>query len=170
METLAVDRKVGDIISAHEVHWVSATNTVQEAARILSERNTGAVAVKAGDDIVGIFSERDLLRRVVDKGLNPEQIIVGDMMTPKMVHIHLDDELRMAKALMVMNAVRHLLVVDDAHEFVGMLSMRDVIKADISEFSDLITKLNDKYYEQSYKAQWRISSNRVIIQPYVPSG
>ena len=64
--------------------------------------------------------------------------------------------------------VRHLVVVGNGGVYKGLISMRDLIEADMVESSELIERLNDVYYEKAYQARWRISSNRVIVEQYSP--
>jgi len=155
-----------EVLKKRVQDWVAPTDTVRKAVDYICTRKAGAVVVKGDDEIVGIFSERDLMHRVVNKGLNPEEVPVSEVMSLKLVHVHIADDLRLARALMVMNGVRHLVVVGDEHEFRGLLSMRDIFRTEDTELSSLFQKLNDQYYEQSYKTEWRVSSNRVIVKPY----
>lgn len=158
---------IREVVRKWDPFWVDADTTVRQAVRELCERKIGAAPVKSGDELIGVFSERDVLRRVVNQGLDPERVLARDVMSASVNYVHLDDDSRMAKALMVTLHVRHLIVVDSSNQYCGILSMRDLMEADVSDCQDLITELNDKYYQQKYAAKWRISSNRVIVQPYV---
>ncbi len=162
MKTLA------DVIQTRDTYWVSADDTVQQVVHYLCERNTGAVAVKDNDDVVGIFTERDLLHRVVNNSLDPNKVLVRDVMSTSMININMDDEIHKAKAMMHQNGVRHLLVLGNGGVYKGLVSMRDLVEADIADSLELIHRLNDIYYEDAYKSRWRVSSNRVIVEPYVP--
>ncbi|HNT89792.1 MAG TPA: CBS domain-containing protein, partial [Candidatus Hydrogenedentes bacterium] len=148
---------IQSVVRKWDPFWVEADATVREAVRELCERKIGAAAVKSGDELVGVFSERDVLARVVYKGLDPDKVRVRDVMSTAVNIVHLDDESRMAKAIMVTHHVRHLIVVDSNNQYCGILSMRDLMEADISDCQDLIHELNDRYYEQNYAAKWRIS-------------
>lgn len=161
---------IHDIIKNREPFWVSADDSVRQVTRHLCAKKTGAVAVKSGDDVVGVFSERDLMRRVVAEGRDPDSVPVKEVMSTNLTFIHLDDDIRMAKALMLKARTRHLLVVGKDSAFRGMVSIRDLIEADVAEYSELVHKLNDRYYEQAYQARWRTSSNRVIVEPYIANG
>lgn len=160
---------IRDAVRKWDPFWVEAETTVRGAVRELCERKIGAAAVKSGDELVGVFSERDVLVRVVNKGFDPDKVRVRDVMSTAVNIVHLEDEGRMAKAIMVTHHVRHLIVVDSRNQYCGILSMRDLMEADVREYQDLIRELNDRYYEQKYAEKWRISSNRVIIEPYVPA-
>lgn len=157
---------IRDVIQPRDVYWVDGEDTVRQAVHYLCDRKTGAVVVKAGDELAGIFSERDLMHRVVNAGLNPDEVNVKDVMSTQLIHIRLDDEIHMAKATMYKNRVRHLIVIgrDDAYK--GLVSMRDLVEADMADSTELIHRLNDKYYEEAYKKKWRFAANRVIVEEF----
>jgi len=105
--------------------------TVERAARMLREENVGALVVKdvcnsEGDTIVGMFSERDFLRAVVDKGPAILKQPVSRLMTPKVVACSSRDDVSHAVALFNTHQIRHLPVIDE-HTLIGVISMRDVV-------------------------------------------
>lgn len=159
---------IGDIIKPRDIYWVNASDTVRQTVHYLCERKTGAVAVKEDDRVVGIFSERDLMHRVVNASLDIDATLVREVMSPDPMTIHMDDELGHAKIVMFQCGVRHLVVVGRGEVFKGLVSMRDLLEADMAESSELIEKLNDAYYEKAYRSRWRMSSNRVIVEHYTP--
>ncbi len=160
--------RLKDFLEGREMFWVTPKNTVREAVDCLCKNRVGAVVVKVEDEVVGVFSERDLMHRVIHKRLNPDEVLVEDVMSRNPITVHINDDINLAKALMHMNKVRHLLVVGKEGEIMGLLSMRDVMEHDLAASADLIHQLNDKYYERSYAAKWRVSSNRVIVETYHP--
>lgn len=159
---------ISDVIKPRDIYWVSADDSVRQAVHYLCERKTGAVAVKDGDQVVGIFSERDLMHRVVNACLDLDAVQVRQVMTADPISVRIDDEMRHAKAVMFKCGVRHLVVVGNGGVYKGLISMRDLIEADMAESSELIERLNDVYYEKAYRARWRVSSNRVIVEQYTP--
>ena len=159
---------ISDVIKPRDIYWVSADDSVRQAVHYLCERKTGAVAVKDGDQVVGIFSERDLMHRVVNACLDLDAVKVRQVMTADPISVRIDDEMRHAKAVMFKCGVRHLVVVGNGGVYKGLISMRDLIEADMAESSELIERLNDVYYEKAYRARWRVSSNRVIVEQYTP--
>jgi CBS domain-containing protein len=158
-----------DIIKPRDIYWVDAGDTVTQAVHYLCERKTGAVAVKRGDSVAGIFSERDLMHRVVKAGLDPRTTLLDAVMSTRLHTISLDEPLHQAKAMMFKYGIRHLLVTGKGDQFKGLVSMRDLMEADLAETTELVQRLNDEYYEKAYQAKWRTSSNRVIIEPYEPT-
>lgn len=161
-------RTISDVIKPRDIYWVEAADTVWQVVRYMCERKTGAVVVKEGDEVVGLFSERDLMKRVVCEGLDAKQTEVRDVMSKNLISVHLEDEIHLGKALMYKHSVRHLIVRGRDGVFKGLVSMRDLMEADVEEFTELVHRMNDNYYEQAYNAKWRFSSNRIIVEPFVP--
>mgnify|MGYP006278899923 CR=1 FL=1 len=159
--------RLKEILENRETYYVNATDTVRDAVRVMCEKRVGAILVRAGEELVGVFSERDALHRVLNKDRNPGEVLVEEVMSRNPLHIHMNDSIEMAKALMHMNKCRHLLAVSEG-EIMGLVSMRDILERELGESSELISELNDKYYEKAYRPKWRISSNRVIVESYVP--
>lgn len=157
--------KLKDIVNLRAHLPINQKRTVQDAIRFLCEHNISATLVSDDEGkIVGIISEKDIIRKVLYKELDPKNVLVSDIMTTKLIHVHENEDVKVAKMLMFMNGVRHLLMVDDEHKVVGLLSMRDLIESDLSESKELLRKLNDFYYENAHQPTWRFSSNRVIIE------
>ena len=130
-------KPVLELVEQQEVHCVGKDDTVLEAAQRMSAWNVGAVIVLDGERLVGIFSERDLMTRVVSQGLSPATTSVGDVMTPNPVVV--DARSTVEQCLRIMNQAkcRHLSVVSDGN-LVGILSIRDLLQSDIREKDDEI--------------------------------
>ncbi|HOZ49507.1 MAG TPA: CBS domain-containing protein [Candidatus Hydrogenedentes bacterium] len=141
--------KMRDIIADREVFSVNADQTVKEVVDYLCERRIGAVPVREDRRVVGVFSERDLLRRVVHQGLDPNTIKVREVMSPGCHRVGPDDDYRVAKMHMYEEHVRHLVVMDEYDELLGLVSMRHLLELDVQEYADLVSKLNDRYYRST---------------------
>ena len=105
---------------------VEASESVTDAVRQMDERRVGAVLVLEGTRLVGVFTERDVLRAVAH-GLTPAAV-VGDWMTRGPETIEPDDTAEHAAVLMIHGGFRHLPVVD-AGKVVGILSIRDLMRS-----------------------------------------
>ncbi|MCX8063612.1 MAG: CBS domain-containing protein [Candidatus Hydrogenedentes bacterium] len=149
---------------------INQNRTIDDAVKFLCRHNISATLVSndAGE-IVGIFSEKDVVRKVLYRELDPKTTKVAEVMSSKIIHVHEDEDVNVAKILMIMNGVRHLVLVDDNHHVCGLISIRDLIESDLTESKELLKKVNDAYYEHEYLPTWRISSNRVIIEPHEPN-
>ena len=128
-----------------QVYTVSPAATVREAVREMNEKGVGALLVLVEDHPVGIFTERDVLRRVVDEGRNPQATRVADVMTTDVLVVEPTTPVEQVMATMTARRIRHLPVVD-AGELVGIISIGDVTRwmsrnqeAHIQRMTDYIT-------------------------------
>jgi CBS domain-containing protein len=106
---------------------------VLDAAQRMRERKVGAILVMHDDTLVGIFTERDALNRVIAEGLDPAVTPLADVMTRHPLTITSDKPFRSALHLMFENGYRHLPVVDDGQP-IGVVSARDALGMDLVEF------------------------------------
>jgi CBS domain-containing protein len=120
---------------------VSEHASVMDAVRTMYEQHIGAVAVVDDNRLTGIFSERDLMNRVVLKGLDPQMTPIGDVMTSPVVIIErcltADDALK----LMDEKHIRHLPVVNTDGTLAGMLSVRGLLHEKVQELTDQLDSL-----------------------------
>lgn len=133
---------VADIlkVKGNEVWSVGPDATVLEALGLLAEKNVGALVVLDGDELVGIFSERDYARRIVLKGKASKSTPVRDVLTGRVLYVTSERTIQECMALMTDKRVRHLPVVDQ-DRVVGVISIGDLVKARISEQRFVIEQL-----------------------------
>ena len=121
VEALVRDRATDELIS------VPASATVAEAVEVMADREVGAVMVLSEDKLVsGIFSERDLLTRVVRAGRDPQATPISLVMTRDVRFVSPGTSIEAALALMHVLRFRHLLVIDGPRVH-GLISMRDLV-------------------------------------------
>jgi CBS domain-containing protein len=120
--------------------------TVKDAVQVMTANNVGIVLVLEGERLVGVFSERDVVRRVVDRGLDPARTPVGDVMTTQLVVGDPDEDYQSAIRKMDQANIRHLLVVKDA-EILSMISIRDLIRVDMQDKGEEIRYLREYLYQ-----------------------
>ncbi len=138
---------IKDVIRSREPYSVSPAATVQEVAEFMAARNIGAVCVvDDGGKLLGVFSERDVLNRVVVLKRDPAQVRVGEVTSELRAVIRCDETPHQALERMELIGTRHLPVVDD-ERWVGMLSMRDLLRVELSEQGDEL-KLLHEYISQ----------------------
>lgn len=121
---------------------VSPTTTVRDAAQIMNEAGTGSVLVEVGGKVVGIFTERDLMRRVVAADKLPGATTVGDVMTTALVTARPDATLADCGQLMSERRIRHLPVFD-GEEVIGIVTTGDLLAHELAEKSAKIQHLED---------------------------
>lgn len=117
---------ISEVLKDQRIFSVDADQTVMEAVRLMTEFNIGAVPVMRGGELAGIFSERDLMRRVVAAGRSPGLTPVGEVMTPKPRTVNASDSIEDCLFLMRESGFRHLPVFD-GKVLKGVVSLRDIM-------------------------------------------
>lgn len=123
-------KTIREIMRPSFLYLVHKTSSVSEAVHAMAEHNVGIVAVVDGDALVGVFSERDVVRRVVDRGLDAAQTTVEQVMTTDLVLGDVNEDCQVAMMKMDRANIRHLPIVSDGR-IVSMLSIRDLMRAEI---------------------------------------
>lgn len=111
-----------DIMSP-EVLFLPPSGTVAEAVKIMNLRNVGSLIVSEGSSILGIFTERDLMRRVIAHGLEPKKVSLAEVMTRKVETAQASDNAILLMEKMCDNNFRHLPVLE-GKKTVGMISLK----------------------------------------------
>jgi CBS domain-containing protein len=134
---------IGDVIQDREPYSVPDKATALDAAEYMTSRNIGAVCVldEAGR-LSGIFSERDLLRRIVLPGKTASDVPIREVMSAIEVVIDCKDTPHEALERMEKYNTRHLPVVRD-ERWVGMLSIRDIMRVELGERGDELRLLHE---------------------------
>ena len=118
--------RIADVMSLRVVS-VRPEESVQLSIARMLEENVGSVAVCEGNQLVGIFTERDVLRLAGDGGGALGEVKVGDVMTTALVTVSPDDDVVAAAHLMGEKRIRHLPVVQDGN-VLGVLGIREVMR------------------------------------------
>ena len=123
---------VCDLVKDQDTYRATVEQSVLEVARAMVERNIGAVPVLRDGLLVGVFSERDLMRRVVVEGRDPARTSVGEVMTEDPLTVAPQEDMETCRFLMRRHGFRHLPICE-GKQLRGMVSMRDIILHDLSE-------------------------------------
>jgi len=121
-----------DLIKEQETYRADVSQTVLELAQAMVDRNIGAVPVLSEGELVGIFSERDLMRRVVAAGLDPAATRVGEVMTDDPLTVGPNEEVETCMVLMRRHGFRHLPICE-GKLLKGLVSLRDIMLHDLNE-------------------------------------
>ncbi len=136
--------KVRDVLArkGHVIVSVAPTTTVRAAAELMNERGVGGLlVVDETKQLLGVFTERDILRRVVVTGLDPETTLVADVQTTDVVTCLPDTGLDECSVIMTKRRIRHLPVAD-ADTVYGVITIGDVLAFRIAEQESTIQYLN----------------------------
>ena len=134
---------IKDVIKNREPYSVRVSQTVMEAAEYMAERKIGGVCVLDEEGkLIGIVTERDLLHRIVLPRRDAEGLPLREAMSELLAVIDVADTPHQALERMELIGRRHLPVVD-GDRWVGMLSMRDLMRVELSEQGDEIKLLHE---------------------------
>src|SRR5713101_2784769 len=139
---LAKNLKIDSVSRLHPTppRQVSANQTVAEAVGLMRQERVGCLLVCAGGRLVGIFTERDLVQRVLAAG-KPLTLPVSECMTPNPVVVHPKDPISAAVRRMEEGGYRHLPVVDEAGRPLGVLSVKRIVHYLVEHFPATIYNL-----------------------------
>jgi len=138
-------KKLREIMREGFLFAVRRDATVAEAARTMTEKNVGIVVVLDDNRLSGVFSERDAVRRVIDRGLDPNTTEVGEVMSRDLVVAEENEDYQSAMRKMDQANIRHLPVVRGT-QVVSMLSIRDLMRVDMQRMHDELRFLSEYLY------------------------
>jgi len=136
---------VSDILGTKggSVLEIDGSATVLDAVTKMVEGNVGSLLVREGGRLAGIVTERDYLRRVTLEGRDERTTPVREIMTSELVYVSPDASIEECMAVMTERRIRHLPVLDDAQQVLGVISIGDVVKFQSKEQSVQIKFLTE---------------------------
>lgn len=144
-----LESKGNDIIS------VGIDATVAEALHIMIEKRIGAILIKEGDEIKGIWTERDLMKNVITEGFYSKTTKIKDVMTTNIVSAPDTASLYQLMDICLGKRLRHLLIEKDG-KYIGILSAGDITRAQLMKKSKELEELN-KMANWDYYENWKFS-------------
>jgi signal-transduction protein with cAMP-binding, CBS, and nucleotidyltransferase domain len=139
---------------------ISPDKTVYEAIRIMNKHHIGAIVIKDKQKIVGIWTEHDLMKHVLEEGFNPKTAKIGDYMCTDLVAADYRDPVPLLQDKYLGKRLRHLFVRKEG-EMIGLLSAGDVMRASLADTAEELSKLNAvcswEYYENW---RWKRSKSK----------
>ena len=136
-------RLIREIIADRPLVTASRTMTVRAAAILMAEKRIGALLVVEGERIAGIFTERDVLNKVLAGRLDPDNTPLAQVMVANPQTIRADKPLAYALHMMAEGGFRHVPVVDDEGVPLGMVSARDALGQDMVELERDMQRLEE---------------------------
>ncbi|HXY06921.1 MAG TPA: CBS domain-containing protein [Terriglobales bacterium] len=124
--------RIYDLINNQDTYRADGAQTVLEVVEAMVARNIGAVPVLEGGILVGIFSERDLMRRVVAEGRDPRFTRIKEVMTTDPLTVSPRETVENCMVLMRRHGFRHLPICD-GQQLLAVVSLRDVLLHDLTE-------------------------------------
>lgn len=124
----------------HHIHSVSPTATIAESVRLMNQHNIGSLPVLENNRLVGIFTERDVLRRVVESNMDPKTTPVSQVMTKDVLCVKPSTTVEESMNIMTKQRYRHLPVVEN-NQLLGIISMGDLTHWIIKDQQDQVDRL-----------------------------
>lgn len=130
--------KVADAMTINPV-ILGKNTSLKECARIMEKKHVGAVLVGDKENIEGLLTEQDIVRKVIGKGINPLKKHIGDFMETKLFKIKPETDIFEALIMMRDKNIRHLPVFD-GKKFRGLLTLKDILKIQPRLFDLMVSK------------------------------
>ena len=121
---------------------VTTKSTVYDALSIMAEKSIGAVLVIDDNTLKGVMSERDYARKIILEGKSSKEVLVGEIMSPRVIYVDIDTDIEECMALMINKRIRHIPVYEN-NSLGGIISIGDVVKALIDEKEVVINELEN---------------------------
>lgn len=145
--------RIGELLrTGRALVFVTPTSTVAETAQLMDSHNVGSVLILDDDtELCGIFTERDLVKRVVSKGLDPARTAISDVMTKDVVVADVKARATEVFQLMDSKKCRHIPVAD-GRRILGVVSLRDILRKEKSLKEMEIIQMRSYFLDPTYPA------------------
>jgi CBS domain-containing protein len=147
-------KKLSEIMRPGFLTTVTRDASVAEAVDAMTTHNVGLVVVVEDGRLVGVFSERDVVRRVVNRGLDPAATRVNDVLTTDLVVADADTDYQEAMRIMDQANIRHLPVVSNG-KLLSMISIRDLVRLEIDRTGEELRYLHEYLFQVPTEAASR---------------
>jgi len=137
---------IRDLVTNKKLYTVKSGSVIYDVVKYMASHNFGLVPVLDDSNrLVGVFSERDLVRRVIDKDLDIKTTVIDDVMSTELTVANINDSYELCLKKMGSSKVRHILVLDN-DKLVGVVSIRDLFEIDRNFMKETIEVLNNYIY------------------------
>ncbi len=138
---------IKDIIKGREIYTVESGTSVKATVRYMADKGVGLVPVMKEGKLVGVFSERDLVNRVIAKDRDLNSTLVDEVMSTNLVIAKIDETTEQAMAKMKESKTRHILVIEN-DKLIGVLSVRDLLEIDLNQCKTTVEVLHNYIYSK----------------------
>jgi CBS domain-containing protein len=138
---------IKDMLNGREVFTVQSGSTIKETVNYMASKKVGLVPVLDSERLLGVFSERDLVKRVIAEEKDLITTTVDDVMSTSLVIAKIDESTESILAKMKEAKIRHILVIDN-EKLVGVLSIRDLLEIDLNHCKTTVEVLNNYIYSK----------------------
>ena len=138
---------IKELLAKRELYTVSKGATIRDVVFYMAEKGVGLVPIMDSGKLVGVFSERDLVKRVIAKNKNLDETKVEDIMSTKLIIADVNEANESVLAKMKEANTRHILIIEN-EKLIGVLAMRDLLELDLSVCRTTVEVLNNYIYSK----------------------
>jgi CBS domain-containing protein len=138
---------IKELLSKRELYIVNVGTTIKDVVYYMAEKGIGLVPIMDLGKLIGVFSERDLVKRVIAKNKNLDETKVEDVMSKNLVIADISEPNESVLAKMKEANTRHILIIEN-EKLVGVLAMRDLLELDLSACKLTVEVLNNYIYSK----------------------
>lgn len=138
---------IKEMLAQRELYTVNKETTIKDVVFYMAEKGVGLVPVMDEGKLVGVFSERDLVKRVIAQNKNLVETKVEDVMSTKLIVADINEANESVLAKMKEANTRHILIIEN-EKLVGVLAMRDLLELDLSACKMTVEVLNNYIYSK----------------------
>jgi len=138
---------IKELLSKRELYTVNIGTTIKDVVYYMAEKGIGLVPIMESGKLIGVFSERDLVKRVIAKNKNLDETKVENEMSTNLVLADVNEANESVLAKMKEANTRHILIIENDKLF-GVLSMRDLLELDLSVCKTTVEVLNNYIYSK----------------------
>ena len=138
---------IKSILAQRELYTVSKGTTIKNVVFYMAEKGVGLVPIMDSGKLIGVFSERDLVKRVIAQNKRLDETKVEDVMSTKLIIADVDEANESVLAKMKEANTRHILIIEN-EKLIGVLAMRDLLELDLSACKMTVEVLNNYIYSK----------------------
>lgn len=139
--------EIQELLNSRELFTVQIGTTVKDAVFYMADKGVGLVPVMEAGKLIGVFSERDLVKRVIAENKKIEETKVDEVMTKDLIVASANEANESILAKMKEAKIRHILIIEN-EKLIGVLSMRDLLELDLSVCKTTVEVLNNYIYSK----------------------
>ena len=138
---------IKELLAQRELHTVAKGTTIKDVVFYMAEKGVGLVPIMDSGKLVGVFSERDLVKRVIAKNKSLDETKVEDVMSTKLIIAEANEANESVLAKMKEADTRHILIIEN-EKLLGVIAMRDLLELDLSVCRTTVEVLNNYIYSK----------------------
>jgi len=138
---------IQDLLKGREIYTVKSGSSIKETVDYMASKGVGLVPVMKEEKLVGVFSERDLVKRIISQNKDLNATKVDDVMSTNLIIAKMDESHESTLAKMKEAKIRHILIIDN-DKLAGVLSLRDLLEIDLNHCKTTVEVLNNYIYSK----------------------